>query len=218
MDRSSKRRKLDELHTLGYKIYPNFFNVSNDLVVQVKKQSQKSARPIFNGSRNDNRRKQCTLNTRRNVVNLLSEKANEFFHKEFPFLFPSDFVVLHSLKDCEEQLAHTDYVPSKELLNCPNEKMPLLALIALEAGTSLTIWSGAIKYNPSSPVFSQKVSLNPGDLLIFRGDLVHAGSAYEEENVRLHCYLDSPDVPRVKNRTWVVRKDAKTSMRELIIQ
>ena len=37
-----------------------------------------------------------------------------------------------------------------------------------------------------------EVALCPGDLCIFRGDLVHAGSAYDNENVRVHVYI----VPR----------------------
>ena len=40
------------------------------------------------------------------------------------------------------------------------------------------------------------VTLNAGDVLIFRGDLVHAGSAHSSDevtNVRIHCYLEPSD-------------------------
>jgi ectoine hydroxylase-related dioxygenase (phytanoyl-CoA dioxygenase family) len=46
------------------------------------------------------------------------------------------------------------------------------------------------------------LALDAGDILLFRSDLVHAGSAYTEDNLRLHAYLDSPFVKRITNRTW----------------
>ena len=41
-----------------------------------------------------------------------------------------------------------------------------------------------------------KVKLQAGDVLIFRGDLVHAGAGIERANVRLHAYMDVKGVPR----------------------
>jgi|LakMenEpi03Aug12_release.lakeMendotaPanAssembly.Ray.scaffolds.fasta_scaffold5816299_1 hypothetical protein len=49
--------------------------------------------------------------------------------------------------------------------------------------------------------------LNKGDIFIFRGDLVHAGSSYKKSNIRLHCFLDSSLVHRDSNRTWKVKQD-----------
>ena len=31
-----------------------------------------------------------------------------------------------------------------------------------------------------------------GDMLVWRGDLVHAGAGYAEEHVRVHAYVDPP--------------------------
>jgi hypothetical protein len=39
-----------------------------------------------------------------------------------------------------------------------------------------------------------------GDVIVFRADCIHAGSAYTKENVRLHCYLDIPKMPHATNR------------------
>ena len=44
--------------------------------------------------------------------------------------------------------------------------------------------------------------LNKGDVLSFSGDVIHAGAHYDEENTRIHIYLDIPDVKRKKNTTW----------------
>ncbi len=35
--------------------------------------------------------------------------------------------------------------------------------------------------------------LGPGDMAVFRGDLVHAGAAFAEFSIRLHTYLDVED-------------------------
>ena len=46
-------------------------------------------------------------------------------------------------------------------------------------------------------------SLRAGDLLVFDGDCVHAGSAYTTTNTRVHCYLDSCTHARKVNQTWL---------------
>jgi hypothetical protein len=37
------------------------------------------------------------------------------------------------------------------------------------------------------------VELELGDMLVWRGDLVHAGAGYDVEHVRVHAYIDTPD-------------------------
>ena len=53
-------------------------------------------------------------------------------------------------------------------------------------------------------------------MLIFRGDFVHAGSGYDTDNYRIHYYLDSPLVPRVANRTWLIDKSSHEELRRII--
>jgi hypothetical protein len=60
--------------------------------------------------------------------------------------------------------------------------------------------------------------LSRGDILFFRGDLIHAGSAYAEANVRLHMYLDHPMAPRDANRTWIVRRHASPEFQAHILE
>lgn len=43
----------------------------------------------------------------------------------------------------------------------------------------------------------------------FIADIIHSGSSYINENIRIHSYLDSPFIKRVPNRTWVVRESSK---------
>lgn len=43
------------------------------------------------------------------------------------------------------------------------------------------------------------IHLNPGDVLVFCGDLCHNGLGYPELNIRVHAYIDSPDIKRKPN-------------------
>src|SRR3546814_7394212 len=53
----------------------------------------------------------------------------------------------------------------------------------------------------SSDVCSSDL-LQPGDVLVFRGDVLHADAKSDRGHFgRLHCYLDNPAVPRVGNRS-----------------
>lgn len=63
--------------------------------------------------------------------------------------------------------------------------MPLAAIVALQDGTRLHVWS----FDTGK---EEAVTLDEGDVIVFRGDLGHAGSEYDEENWRLHIYIDSP--------------------------
>ena len=56
----------------------------------------------------------------------------------------------------------------------------------------------------------EEVWLKKHELLVFRGDLLHAGAAYNECNISVHCYVDSPcsDRMRVKNDTFPSVTDA----------
>ena len=52
------------------------------------------------------------------------------------------------------------------------------------------------------------ISMKAGDVLLFRGDLVHAGAAYEDTNIRVHAYVDvniNGTVTRTRNQTTLVQ-------------
>ena len=97
--------------------------------------------------------------------------------------------ILHSKSGCKRQQWHTDYDP--ELCKLTSLK-PMGAIFALEDNTYFNIHK------------KRKIVLKKGQILIFDGDLVHAGSAYDKENTRIHFYLDSPDVRRKKNKTYLL--------------
>ena len=45
--------------------------------------------------------------------------------------------------------------------------------------------------------------MKKGDILIFDGDEIHAGSAYTRDNTRIHLYLDTTEVKRMRNKTYL---------------
>ena len=95
-------------------------------------------------------------------------------------------VVLHSSPMCKQQPWHYDYDP--EEVRAASIK-PLGVLVALQDNTRF-------ETRRKTHILSR------GDVLVFRGDVVHAGAAYDTENTRMHTYLDVDAVKRPTNRTW----------------
>ena len=102
----------------------------------------------------------------------------------------ADMVAIHSLPGCREQRLHFDYDPE---LCRGKERKPAVALLGLQQDTHLLI-------NCESETFT--IVLGPGDIIVFEGDVLHAGAAYTHENTRVHVYLDVHSVPRQRDITW----------------
>lgn len=99
-------------------------------------------------------------------------------------------VVLHSLANCEKQPWHTDFDPNV----CKQATVkPLGVLFALQDDTFFHVYK------------KKRVEMKQGDIVLFEGDVIHAGAKYMKENTRIHLYLDSPEVKRLKNKTYLVK-------------
>ena len=57
------------------------------------------------------------------------------------------------------------------------------------------------------------LALNAGDVVIFRGDFVHTGAAYDACNLSLHLYVDSPRAPHQRDAKATYAVDAKGGAR-----
>ena len=87
----------------------------------------------------------------------------------------SDCRVLKSLKGCTQQQMHVDIVQPTF--------MCFGAIVALEEGTHIILKDKSS--GGHQPV--KRVSIAVGEMLLFRGDLLHAGSSYENsDNLRLY--------------------------------
>ena len=96
---------------------------------------------------------------------------------------------LHSLPMCARQMWHTDY--DMEAVRRAR-RPPMSVVVALQDGTRLLTLDGA-------------QTLGCGDILVFGGDVVHAGAEYAKENTRIHIYLDVIDCDRPANVTWLLK-------------
>ena len=207
------------MDTDGYIILENFCEVK-DLLEKTKPYVEKTEY-IFNGlKQNDQKRRQVKLPL--SVVNQLQQKI-----LQHPFVgqhhVVKDYVLLRSLPGCIRQQAHTDYIPDPRLKHCPPDERPLLFLFALENATKLVVWPSSHKIvhglgRTFAPVDPKILTLQAGDALLFRADLVHAGAEYDVENTRIHCYIDSQAVPRNPNRTWIIKKHSDSFVQEKIIE
>jgi hypothetical protein len=207
------------LHTEGYQIYRRWFPVSAALYTELD-HTATAAGPIFNDNplkkRNDNHRRQITLRKTRH--RWLSDIQARLIGIA-PNHHASSFVLLESRPGCQRQAAHCDYIPTDDLLETTDATVPLLFLIALEDNTYLDVWPTShlsVRGITSGCISRKTLCLNEGDAVLFRGDLVHAGSAYTERNLRLHCYLDHVAVKRDPNRTWIIYKHAPAQLRDEI--
>ena len=81
------------------------------------------------------------------------------------------------------------------------EPVPYGALLSIQNDTHFVVWPGShlrvrSKQQEVISVPGLELSLGKGDMVLFRGDLVHAGASYKGSNIRLHAYLDHPAVTR----------------------
>jgi hypothetical protein len=126
-------------------------------------------------------------------------KVDDLLSGIFPRHSCRDSALLLSEKGCGMQKAHTDYTEKVlDSVSGLDGEMPLGCLVALMDETFLDVWEGSIKENYNNGQH-KKLELCRGDVVIFRGDLVHAGSAYpNRSNLRVHFYLDTPNIRRGK--------------------
>ena len=82
-----------------------------------------------------------------------------------------------------DQGEHTDE-PAEKVQALPDPSKPLSILYAVESGTRLRI-------RPLGGEW-RVVRLEPGDMLVFRGDVCHHGMGYAREHVRVHAYVYAP--------------------------
>jgi len=203
-----------------YTIYKDVFRLSPNLLEDFKNQVQ-YAGPIFNSKRNDNKRCQCNLKSTKENKKFI-KTLNQFVRNLSSNLTPSKWVIIKSKPGCKPQLAHIDYENTTEFQSCiqNGKNIPLLVLVALQPNTYIYLWENSSKviqgtYN-GEPIKPTKLELKEGDVLLFRADLVHAGSDYDEENIRMHCYLDSNEIERDENRTFIISKHGNKYMNDHI--
>ena len=203
------------LHRDGFQVWPQALRVGEDVAGAVAAAASGRAHRIFNDAGlgeedDDGQRRQYPVERLFRGCPELKDvwaRLTAWIGGRCPQHRVSDPVVLISLDGgCLPQRAHTDYTEqslhSVDLRAQP-ERVPLACLVALQDDTSFDVWPGAIAFNEDGdPMEHCTVILQRGDVLLFRGDLVHAGAAFGRQNVRLHAYLDVEGVQREPDQTF----------------
>jgi hypothetical protein len=104
------------------------------------------------------------------------------------FLECKETRALKAEANCPKQNRHADSAERNSLRDEPWGDVPKVALL-FPAGGTLHVY-------PFDEEGERTLTLKPGDLVLFRGDLGHAGAAYDVENVRGHVYIDSKVIKR----------------------
>jgi hypothetical protein len=206
-----KRKTIHPLHEKGYYIIENGFTTSDGLMEELKRQlkSRKTSH-IFNP---DKKRLQKDLSIKPELIRNFIEQVLSQLKKEnlSDNLYLRSPVILKSLPGCQRQYAHADHVPNKAwaevLVYNMIDEIPLAIVCSVE-DSKIDIWKGAINWllpkTITEDIPRETIHLKAGSIFIFRGDLIHAGSEYDQENIRIHLYMDSQKLPHTHNMIHLV--------------
>eukprot|EP00940_MAST-03C_sp_MAST-3C-sp2_P000850 g850.t1 len=187
-------RSGDALHTRGYDVLEGRIDLETceKWKKRINRMHAHKFRAIFNNDGEyDGLRSQASIRKSSAMFRTLSDIVDKYN----PNLTLEDVVALKSAANCSEQKRHADY-DEKAIRDVPDNEVPLGMIVAIMNETKLKIWPNS--HRDWKPHVSTYVTLNAGDILLFRGDLIHAGCRYKNENVRIHGYLDSERVDRIK--------------------
>jgi hypothetical protein len=197
----------------GYAIFRSKVSFSEREIEALKSHSRDPAfETLFNTAgvddeENDGLRKQIPFSQIMEddeVVSSVHDRIRTTLNRVFHKHDAKDMVLLRSDPGCGPQLVHTDYTQTG-LRMARDDCMPLGCVIGLMKDTAFDLWPGAIRCFDAprdGRVFRHKrVILQPGDFLVFRGDLVHGGAAFDNFNIHIHIFLDVRGVLRNENDT-----------------
>ena len=193
-------QSLKSLNTIGYIVLKQKLKLTPKEIIEYKNliDLNRDTRPIFNNNigNNDNSRLMCPC--------LPPKQLEQLLLKWFPNKIHRDWHILKCKSGCKQQQFHCDYKPTVEILGLSDMEFPLIMLTSLSDNCELIIKENSCRYVDSQKLVQKTIGLQRGDVLVFRGDLVHCGASYEEDNYRLHCYLDSPGLYREAGKTFKV--------------
>ena len=109
----------------------------------------------------------------------------------------SNCTCLIGFPDVLQQVCHTDYKDSHE----HPPKNNYIVFVSVFDGTKIVVFD--------ETKTSLEILLNVGDVFVGRGDLMHAGAAYDKHNVRLHFYVTHNLCPVPNNETYLVKRKIK---------
>lgn len=161
-----------------HRLPPDLMPSEAEFAAMVVSSSSKGYVEIFNP---DRKRRQKKLRSNSRLLKVITSALERVLqlNENGRGLKIGNAFMLCSEKNCKAQPYHVDYDPLK--LHGLTQK-PYGVLFAVE---------------PSNTEFwcvvegqEHHLKLNQGEFVVFDGDLIHAGAAYAERNVRIHLYVD----------------------------
>eukprot|EP00039_Didymoeca_costata_P004956 m.77187 g.77187 ORF g.77187 m.77187 type:complete len:724 (-) comp12609_c0_seq1:125-2296(-) len=136
----------------------------------------------------------------------------------------ASWALLESKRTCQQQRFHTDFAP-EELAKLVPWQVPLSVMVAVQPGSKLCLWDDEFRHSRRREKTEFKfgppntLGLSVGDIVIWRGDVVHCGAPYDYYNVRLFAYLDTPYVAHDENRVFFIEGSlSENKKRSAIVQ
>ena len=133
------------------------------------------------------------------VPGKLAMKVVRKLLKTFPFLKLGKATYLTSREHGHDQLPHIDVSDPNEILHGYIDKgmIPLSVMLTYKEPAVLNIWKGShnlvwgkSENGPKGKWIGERFVIPPYSAMVFRQDLVHAGTSYSSPNLRLHFFLD----------------------------
>ena len=154
----------------------NLFNQEFDVFTQERRQIRPLENPEYLN-------KHCPAEVLQNM-----KKINEYILSIIPSrtnpaqLYPS---YLYSKAKGSPQVPHSD------LLSFSDPKQEFLLLIGVQDTTSLIVFprSHLVELDSNYRFCPLRISLSPGQILMFHPRLLHAGDKYTRSNLRIHYYV-----------------------------
>lgn len=114
---------------------------------------------------------------------------------------PKNAVLIRSLPRCGDQRLHRDY-PAPDATSA-NALTRLSVLVAIQAGTRLRLAPGTHAHDYCVVQTHPTVlSLDPGDVVVLSGGLIHGGANYDTDHYRIHCYASPRGEPPPPFTDW----------------
>ena len=153
-----------------------------------------------------------------NTPGRAAKMVRNILKKAYPYLVEGDCQFLMSVGGGHSQQPHTDAPAGFEkledqnvmalhnLIMGTNPKYPLAVIVTFNEPSFLWVWPGSHKtiwlpeecVNVSGVSRAQKVTIPPYSAMVLRQDLVHAGTSYDVDNIRLHFSMEVTDDSYVK--------------------
>ena len=182
---------------IGFVVLKNFFSVELDQVNELKRLVRQSNSSEFSmqSARFEWLKDHCSeVSALKAVLSNVEARMQGLF----PCRETRDAVAFLTLPGSGEPRAHTDFSPEdvKDVVDdgvCGG--LPVEAVVAVQPFTLFDIWPGAVSWDQKEFFEHMQLSLDAGSVCLFLGTAVHAGAAAQnEENVRLHMYIEAREM------------------------